>query len=114
MVTNQGILFCSSIFMILSLVAQGLIESADSEDILSDPVDFEGEYSYANHRIVIGGAVVFYASVCFVVYTLTSSEGMNKEETGAVVKHRGGKKIRTNKSRRFRNGKRTEFLKDWL
>ncbi len=85
--------------MILALVAQGLIESAESADILTDPVDLEGEYSYANHRIVIGGAVVFYTSVCFVVYTLTSSEGMREEETGGVVKHRGGKKIRTNKSR---------------
>ena len=97
--------------MILSLVAQGLIESADSEDILSDPVDFEGEYSYAvNHRIVIGGAAVFYASVCFMVYTLTSSEGMNKEETGAVVKHRGCKKIRTNKHGNQRRYKKFQDL----
>ena len=85
--------------MILALVSQGLIESADSEAIFSDPVDFEGEYSYANHHIVIGGAVVFYATVCYLAVSLTSSEGMNEEETGAVVKHRGGKKIRTNKSR---------------
>lgn len=100
--------------MILSLVAQGLIESADSEDILSDAVDLEGEYSYTNHRIVIGGAVVFYASVAFLAFSLTSSERMNEEETGAVEKHRGGKKSERTKVGRFRNGKRTEFLKDWL
>ena len=95
MITNQRILLCASIFMIVALVV-----SAESADILSsDPVDLEDEYSYANHRIVIGGAVVFYASVCFVVYTVTSYEGMREEETGGVVKHRGGKKIRTNKNR---------------
>ncbi len=86
--------------ILLALVAQGgLLGSAHGVGILSDPADLEGEYSYANHHIVIGGAVVFYASVCFVVYTLTSSEGMREEETGGVVKHRGGKKIRTNKRR---------------
>ena len=86
--------------ILLALVAQGgLLGSADGVGILSDPADIEGEYSYANHHIVIGAAVVFYASVCFVVYTLTSSEGMREGETGGVVKHREGKKIRTNKSR---------------